>query len=135
MRLLCLLPWLFLAGPALAQTCPPFGWHSFTNPGPQDYEIREVIPKADGTEILGITFAELSGTYAKVYIFAQMRDGCMLKAVSLGSYAYLAGLGDGSESRPFHLDLYEPEMHSTLGFYDRKLSYEEVRERALETLK
>jgi len=114
-------------------------WPAFLGPGEQDFEMREQLA-TDAGEIWAIEFGPPAGEYAKVYLFFLVHGGCERKVFSVGSYGYQndfararGEIGEGE--RVYHLDLYEPEGHSTLEFrYDRP-PYAEMRERALNLLR
>ncbi len=131
------------AGPATAQErpqgCVLESWPVFLGPGPQEHRLRETLA-TDAGEIFAIEFGPLAGEYAKLYLFMLVRDGCERKVFSVGSYGYLTEFGRqsgdlGPRERRYHLDLYEPERHTTLEFRTRAPRYEEMRERALDLLR
>ncbi len=118
--------------------CPLDPWWSFLDPGPQTPELKEEIERGD-TVILGYAFDDLQGRFAKVYLFAEDDGACFTRVVSFGSYAgtnMIAGEldGDDDRGRVYHGDLYEPDSHTTLGFYEDAPSYVEAREIALGVL-
>jgi hypothetical protein len=125
--------WLPLAAMAEAR-CATDRWGRFLNPEPQTYEIREVISDDPAATIVSFVFGELQGDYAKVWLFTRFEGDCMTNAVSLGSYAYLLDPAQPDAPRTYHLDLYAPDTHATLGFYDTKPGYEEIRAAAVEVL-
>lgn len=123
------------AGPAWGHACEPFGWAQFTDPGPQTYEKVETVTLENGDEIRMFRFGEPAGDYAKIYIFIRFHHDCVLKAVSLGSYAATNAFSAETGGGPvFHLDLYDGEMHATLGMFDAPPPYEEARAEALKAL-
>jgi len=128
--LLAILPFI---APGLATACEElFSWKKFLDPGPQDYQVGEKIDLQKGLMVVGIKFGELKGDFAKKHLFMLYEGKCPLAAVSLGSYAATAILSDGTD---YHLDLYEVDTHSTLGFYNEPLSYEATRAIALKHFK
>ena len=120
---------LFLASAGFVQAqeaeCPALGWGRFLHPGPQSYAVTEVVATAEGTRMVGITFGALEGEYAKLFLFLHMEGDCYLEAVSHGSYAYLVDGETGARS--YHLDLYSPGMHATLGMSKEPLDYATAR--------
>lgn len=124
---------VLLSGAAFAKECPAFGWNGFLDPGPQTYEVVERIHAGEST-IVVIKFDELTGEYAKVYLFFEFLGECPRRAVSLGSYA-TTNLFAADGERVYHLDLYEVGSHTTLDFFSEIPPFEEINERALEVLK
>jgi hypothetical protein len=140
----------FLAAAAIAFAVPaaaqdrPEGcvleqWPAFLAPGPQEHNMREKL-ETDAGEIWAIEFGPLDGEYAKVFLFFLVHEGCERKVFSVGSYGYLndfararGEIGEGE--RVYHLDLYEPEKHTTLEMRYDPPGYEEMRERALNLLR
>lgn len=129
--------------PAAAQDrpegCVIEQWPAFLAPGPQSHAVRETL-ETDAGEIHAIEFGAPEGEYAKLFLFFLVHDGCERKVFSVGSYGYVndfarqrGEIGEGE--RVYHLDLYEPESHTTLEMrYDRP-GYAEMRERALNVLR
>lgn len=132
-----------LAAPAAGQErpegCVIEQWPAFLAPGPQEHRLRESLETDAGT-IHAIEFGPLAGEYAKVFLFFLEHGGCERKVFSVGSYGYMNDFARqrgeiGAGERVYHLDLYEPERHSTLEMrYDRP-GYAEMRERALNVLR
>lgn len=114
-------------------------WPAFLAPGPQSHQLRETL-ETDAGQIHAIEFGKLEGEYAKLYLFFLVHEGCERKVFSVGSYGYVNDFARergeiGGDGRVYHLDLYTPEKHRTLGMrYDRP-GYEEMRERALNALR
>lgn len=58
-----------------------------------------------------------------------------MRVVSIGSYALTAmgldGEGSTGDDRLYHADLYEPNSHATLGFYEGKPNLDEMRALAM----
>ena len=111
-----------IAAPAIAQDrpdgCVIEQWPGYLSPEPQEFKMRERL-ETDAGEIWAIEFGPLAGEYAKLYLFFLVYGDCERKVFSVGSYNYLTEFaresGDiGPEARRYHLDLYEPELHSTL---------------------
>jgi hypothetical protein len=132
-----------LTSPATAQERPDGCiieiWPDFLGPGPQEHQVREKL-ESDAGEIYAIQFGPLAGEYAKVFLFFLVYDGCERKVFSVGSYNYMTELAResgaiGPEARRYHLDLYTPEKHTTLGFRGEVPRYEEMREMALNLLR
>ncbi|HUF87427.1 MAG TPA: hypothetical protein VMM59_08595 [Thermohalobaculum sp.] len=132
-----------VAGPAQEQErpegCVIEQWPAFLAPGPQEHSVRETL-ETDAGAIHAIEFGPPAGEYAKLFLFFLVHDGCERKVFSVGSYGYMndfarerGEIGEGG--RVYHLDLYEPERHTTLEMrYDRP-GYAEMRERALNLLR
>lgn len=112
-----------IAASAEEQNCTPLGWDRFLLPGPQEFEVREDIEPEDGVLIRVLEFGELKGDYAKVFLFLRFDGRCISRAMSLGSYAATNALSEPG-TRTYHLDLYEPGQHATLGFYNGVPTYE-----------
>lgn len=132
-----------LALPAAAQDrpkgCVIEQWPAFLAPGDQQFEMREKL-ETDAGEIWAIVFGPPVGEYAKAYLFFLVHGGCERKVFSVGTYAYLNDFAKargeiGEGQRVYHLDLYEPEKHTTLEMRYDVPSYEEMRERALNILR
>jgi hypothetical protein len=121
-----------LAGPATSPATAqerPKGclieiWPDFLGPGPQEHQLREKL-ETDAGEVFAIEFGPLAGEYAKLYLFFLVYDGCERKVFSVGSFNY----------RRYHLDLYDPNEHTTLQFRTEVPRYEEMREMALNLLR
>ncbi|MCH6551342.1 MAG: hypothetical protein IH804_04925, partial [Planctomycetes bacterium] len=82
----------------------------------------------------------LAGEYGKLYLFCLVHGGCERKVFSVGSYDYLTEFARqsgeiGPEARRYHLDLFDPEKHTTLEFRTEVPRYEEMREMALNLLR
>ncbi len=131
------------AGPANAQDrpdgCVIENWPAYLGPGPQEHQVREKLT-TDAGEIFAIQFGPLAGEYAKLYLFFLVKDGCERKVFSVGSYDYLTEFARqsgeiGPAARRYHLDLYDPEKHTTLEFRTQVPRYEEMREMALNLLR
>ena len=126
--------------PAAAQQseCVLDSWETFLRAEPQTVVEYEEI-ETDAGVVYGIKYDALSGEYGKVYAFLLDGEKCFARAVTLGSYASTnayateSGQLDAGE-RLYHLDLYLPGEHSTLGFFTDAPSYEEIRTQALEVL-
>ena len=132
-----------LASPAIAQERPQGClieiWPDFLGPGPQEHHIREKL-ETDAGEIYAIEFGPLAGEYAKLYLFFLDHDGCERKALIVGSFNYRTEMAResseiGPEERRYHLDLFDPEKHTTLEFRTEVPRYEEMREMALNLLR
>ncbi len=132
-----------LAGPATAQERPKGClieiWPDFFSPGPQQHQMREKLV-TDAGEIYAIEFGPLAGEYAKLYLFFLDHDGCERKALIVGSFNYLTEMAResgeiGPQDRRYHLDLYDPDKHTTLEFRAQVPRYEEMREMALNLLR
>jgi hypothetical protein len=117
-----------LAGPATSPATAqerPKGclieiWPDFLGPGPQEHQLREKL-ETDAGDFL-------------VY------DGCERKVFSVGSFNYQTDMAResgsiGPEDRRYHLDLYDPNEHTTLQFRTEVPRYEEMREMALNLLR
>jgi hypothetical protein len=131
------------AGPATAQErpdgCVLEVWPAFLGPGPQEHQVRETLV-TDAGEIFAIQFGPLAGEYGKLYLFFLVHGGCERKVFSVGSYDYLTEFARqsgeiGPEARRYHLDLFDPEKHTTLEFRAEVPRYEEMREMALNLLR
>ena len=127
-RLCAPLAILLLSLPAQADSCTPLGWGRFISPGPQDYEVVERIDLGEERLVIGVRFGAPTGNYAKLALFMLVEGECDLAVISQGSYALTNMAG---EEPVFHLDLYEPDSHSTLEMMRSPLSYEQVRDRAV----
>ena len=119
--------------------CVLESWPAFLGPGPQEHQVREKLT-TDAGEIFAIQFGPLAGEYAKLYLFFLVKDGCERKVFSVGSYDYLTEFARqsgeiGPAARRYHLDLYDPEKHTTLEFRTQVPRYEEMREMALNLLR
>ncbi len=112
--------------------CVMESWGGFLAPEPQTFQRREQI-ETDAGPVYAIEFGELKGEYAKVFLFLLDGENCFTKAVSFGSYALTNMLAE--EGRIYHLDLYLPGEHVTLGFFDQPIPYEQAREMAIAALK
>ncbi len=132
-----------LASPVTAQERPEGClieiWPDFFSPGPQQHQLREKLV-TDAGEIYAIEFGPLAGEYAKLYLFFLVHDGCERKVFSVGSFNYITEMAResgqiGPEDRRYHLDLYDPEKHTTLEFRNAVPRYEEMREMALNLLR
>ena len=132
-----------LAIPAIAQERPEGClieiWPDFIGPGPQEHQVRETLV-TDAGEIFAIEFGPLAGEYGKLYLFFLVHGGCERKVFSVGSYDYLTEFARqsgeiGPQDRRYHLDLYDPEKHTTLEFRTEVPRYEEMREMALNLLR
>ena len=133
-----------LAAPAAAQEVRPEGcvieqWPAFLAPGPQDHHVRETLV-TDAGEIYAIEFDDLEGEYAKLYLFFLVHDGCERKVMSVGSYGYMNDFARergeiGADDRLYHIDLYEPEKHTTLEVHYDRPDYAAMREKALNLLR
>ncbi len=130
-------------GPATAQErpdgCVLEVWPAFLGPGPQEHQVRETLV-TDAGEIFAIEFGPRSGEYAKLYLFFLVHGGCERKVFSVGSYDYLTEFARqsgeiGPQDRRYHLDLYDPDKHTTLEFRSQVPRYEEMREMALNLLR
>ena len=118
-----------LSWPAFSQDCPDIGWHNYLSPGEQTWTRHELIEIDGNRDMVSIVFDTLQGDYAKVFMFLEYRkDGCLLRAVSHGSYGYLGA----EQGVVYHLDLYSPGFHSTLYIGEGQLTYEAVRAQSLE---
>lgn len=113
---------------AQAHECPPLGWDVFLDPGPQDYDVVEHVALPEGRRMIGVTFGPMAGAFAKLHLFLQLDGHCIAKALSAGQYSATKDLGN----ELFHIDLYEPGRHATLGFVEQAPSYETLRAQALE---
>lgn len=117
-------------------------WARFLAPGPQKLEKIETIHSPQG-DILAFRLAPLEGEYAKLYVMMLDDTNCFAKAAIVGSYAKTQSFhaerqkADGKPvTRLYHIDLYEGDRHSTLGFLDGEAPrYESVKPRLLEALK
>ncbi|MHA1528121.1 MAG: hypothetical protein ACTSVG_03805 [Alphaproteobacteria bacterium] len=132
-----------LAGPAAAQDRPEGClieiWPDFFSPGPQQHQLREKLV-TDAGDIYAIEFGPLAGEYAKLYLFFLDHGGCERKALIVGSFNYRTEMARqngeiGSEARRYHIDLFDPEQHTTLEFRTQAPRYEEMREMALNLLR
>ena len=132
-----------LAGPAAAQERPEGClieiWPDFFSPGPQQHRMREKLV-TDAGEIYAIEFGPLAGEYAKLYLFFLDHDGCERKALIVGSFNYITEIARengeiGLRERRYHLDLFDPDKHTTLEFRNQVPRYEEMREMALNLLR
>ncbi|MCB1332479.1 MAG: hypothetical protein KDK26_02260 [Roseivivax sp.] len=138
--LACLAVSAATGGAARAQDCAPLPWGRFLSPGPQEFQVVNLHRVRDGAAIYEVHFGALAGDYAKLYLFAEYdAAGCLLRALSVGSYTATAGLdaqaGDGDDGRLYHIDLYEPGSHSTLGMQRGKPKLDAVRALALDVFK
>lgn len=115
--------------------CPNFPWFSFIDPGPQSYTQREDLLAEGDVLIRAFEFGELVGAYAKVFIFIRFDGDCLTRAVSLGSYEMTNLVGAPEGGRIYHLDLYAPDRHATLDFFDALPEYDAIRGRALDALR
>ncbi len=131
------------AGPATAQDRPDGClieiWPDFFSPGPQQHQLREKLV-TDAGEIYAIEFGPLAGEYAKIYLFFLDHGGCERKALIVGSFNYLTDMAResgeiGPQDRRYHLDLFDPDKHTTLEFRTEIPRYEEMREMALNLLR
>jgi hypothetical protein len=114
-------------------------WPDFLGPGPQEHQLRETLT-TDAGEIYAIAFGPLAGEYAKLYLFFLIYDGCERKVFSVGSFNYQTDLARergeiGPTARRYHLDLYDPDQHTTLEFRSEVPRYGEMREMALNLLR
>jgi len=116
---------------AAAQACEPLGWKEYLSAGEQDYEVVEKVPLSGEEYILAVRFGELKGEVAKLYLFIEAEGECYKRAFSVGSYEATNSIYTGP-GRLYHLDLYEPDAHSTLGFDDTAPTFEAMREKAIE---
>ena len=132
-----------LAAPATAQERPKGClieiWPDFFSPGPQQHQLREKLV-TDAGEIYAIEFGPLAGEYAKLYLFFLDHDGCERKALIVGSFNYRTDMARqsgeiGPRERRYHIDLFDPEKHTTLEFRNQVPRYEEMREMALNLLR
>ncbi len=132
-----------LATPAVAQERPEGClievWPDFIGPGPQKHQLRERLVTEAG-EIFAIEFGPPAGEYAKLYLFLLVRDGCERKVFSVGSFNFRTEMAResgeiGPEERRYHLDLFDPDQHTTLEFRSQVPRYEEMREMALNLLR
>ena len=130
-------------GPAMAQERPDGClieiWPDFFIPGPQQHQLREKLV-TDAGVIYAIEFGPLAGEYAKLYLFFLDFGGCERKALIVGSFNYRTEMAResgeiGPEERRYHLDLFDPEKHTTLEFRTQAPRYEEMREMALNLLR
>lgn len=129
-----------LAGAALAQAddhgddhdhiedCPPFEWGGYIDPGQQTYEQEVVAGFDDGRIVLEVRFDALAGPVAKHFMFLELIDGCVLRAVSVGSYMKeVVKLGKDV----VHVDLYEPDTQRRLATLDSLPEIDTIRQQAL----
>lgn len=135
---------LILAGPVAAQVsstqrphdpevvCVEQTWGRFLSPGPQEPVASEQVETAAGT-VRVFEFDALKGQFAKLYIFLLFGEDCITKAYVIGSYSFTANSGPEGV-RVFHADLYTPQAHFTMGFFDGPPAYEAIRKGALEAL-
>ena len=132
-----------LAVPATAQERPEGClieiWPDFFSPGPQQHQLRGKLV-TDAGEIYAIEFGPLAGEYAKLYLFFLDHDGCERKALIVGSFNYRTEMAResgeiGPQERRYHIDLFDPDKHTTLEFRTQVPRYEEMREMALNRLR
>lgn len=119
---------LALATPAFA--CEPLGWTQFLLSGEQEFGLVERFPLDEERFVIAVEYGELVGEYAKVFLFLEATEECDLSALSLGSYELTNMLSDNG--RVYHLDLYEPNLHTTINFYSTIPEYAELKAIALE---
>jgi hypothetical protein len=126
------------AAPNNQKICPlDQAWYTFLNPAPQKETLIERIP-LNGKEIYAFKFDALKGPYAKLYVFLRDNGTCFEKAVSVGSYALTNSImldDDNAEKRLFHIDIYDPQSHSTYAIGIPKPNYKEARKMAIKLLK
>ncbi len=141
---------VFLAAAVIALAVPATGqerpedclieiWPDFFSPGPQQHQLREKLV-TDAGEIYAIEFGPLAGEYAKLYLFFLDRGGCERKALIAGSFNYRTEMAResgeiGPQDRRYHIDVYDPDKHTTLEFRTEIPRYEEMREMALNLLR
>jgi len=132
-----------MVGPAAAQERPDGClieiWPDFFSPGPQEHRLREKLV-TDAGDIYAIDFGPLAGEYPKLYLFFLDHGGCERKALIVGSFNYHTEMAResgeiGPEARRYHLDLFDPDKHTTLEFRTQAPRYEEMREMALNLLR
>ncbi len=133
-----------LAGPVAAQVsstqippnpariCVSQTWARFLTPAPQNPIARETIETEAGM-VRVFEFDALKGEFAKLYIFVLFGETCATKAYVIGSYSFTANSGPEG-TRVFHADLYTPQAHFTMGFFDGPPAYADIRGDALEAL-
>ena len=131
------------AGPAMAQERPEGClievWPDFFIPGPQQHQVREKLV-TDAGEIYAIEFGPLAGEYAKLYLFFLDQDGCERKALIVGAFNYITEIARengeiGPAERRYHIEFFDPDKQTTLGFRTEVPRYEEMREMALNLLR
>ncbi len=121
------------------QGCVMDSWGAYLSAEPQEPTSIEHIETENGT-IFAFKFDAIAGDYGKVFLFLLDNGECFTRAVSFGSYeatnAYSVEAGDtGPDGRLYHGDLYEPQSHTTLGFFKTRPTYEMARKIALGALK
>ncbi len=121
------------------QFCQMKSWMKFLNPGPQSVKKAEKYNLGNKV-IQSYKFDKIKGGTAKLFLFAEVADGCFVRVVSLGSYEATTQIsremGDIKKTqRLYHMDLYAPNSHSTLGFFKKPLSYEAAKDIANKSLK
>ncbi len=113
-----------------ARLCALSGWGGILHPGPQSVKKVKTY-KVAGKTIYGYKFGRLKGMAGKVYVFAEIQNGCFIRVVSMGSYETTNAMiremeNRGKNWRLYHLDLYIPGKHGTLGFLKKRISYSEA---------
>ena len=110
-------------------------WAAFLNPGPQS--AHPIEGGAPG--IIGFAFDALAGDYAKLFLFFQVREKVLTRAVLAGSYAETVAIQRqmgqiGPDQRIYHMDYYDAQVHQTLGFSKTPYTQDQVRDMAVQRL-
>ncbi|UYV36686.1 hypothetical protein N4R57_17060 [Rhodobacteraceae bacterium D3-12] len=129
-----------VSGPVRAG-CVMDHWGRFLAPEPQTLEKIETIHSPKG-DILAFRLSPFTGEYAKLYVLMLDDSNCLTKAAIVGSYAKTQKFhaeklkAEGKPvTRLFHMDLYDGDQHSTLGFLEGDApSYESVKARLIKAL-
>ena len=124
-------------GPARGEGKCVLGW-PMLKPEPQTVEAVETLDLP--TNIHAYRFGPFAGEFAKLYAFFLDGGDCYVKAVVAGSYEdttrFARESGDiAPRARLYHLDVYDPDRHATIGFSKEPYTFQQVREAALEHLK
>lgn len=137
------------SAPAPAQTsasparqCVMDHWARFLAPAPQKLEKIETIHSDQG-DILAFRLSPFTGDYAKLYVMMLDNTECFSKAAVVGSYAMTQNFHAEKQqaagkkvTRLFHIDLYDGDQHTTIGFREGDIpSYKSMRPLMLKALK
>ena len=115
------------------RVCVEQTWGRFLAPGPQEpIPVEQVQTKAGAVGVF--RFDALKGDFAKLYIFVLFGEDCARRAYVVGSYEMTAATGPAGKPRLYHADLYTPQAHFTMGFFEGPPAYEDIRGAALEAL-
>lgn len=121
--------------PSARLPCPVFAhWGRILDPHPQQPKVIEIFMQGD-RQVVCFRMTPGEGEWTKFYMFFVGPPGsdCPDLIVSAGSYRF-TNRHRTPETRRYHLDLYDPDRHTTIWIKDYLPAYDTLRQEVVELL-